>query len=104
MSPKKKQKIVIPDRYILTQAFIMTFLAEWGDRSQIATIALAASYNLFMVNVGALLGHFLCTGASVQLGEWISKRISEKYVHYAGGIVFVLSGVVTLIMMFETEE
>ncbi len=61
---------------ILTQAFVMTFLAEWGDRSQIATIALAASYNLFMVNVGALLGHFLCTGGAVQLGEWISKRVS----------------------------
>lgn len=103
MTPKKKQKIVIPDRLILVQAFIMTFLAEWGDRSQIATIALAASYNLFMVNVGALLGHFLCTGASVQLGEWISKRVSEKHVHYAGGIVFILSGVVTLLMMLDSD-
>lgn len=73
---KKPNKSLITDTMILTQAFIMTFLAEWGDRSQIATIALAASYNLFMVNVGALLGHFLCTGAAVQLGEWISKRVS----------------------------
>ncbi len=85
---------------ILTQAFIMTFLAEWGDRSQIATIALAASYNLFMVNIGAILGHFVCTAGAVQIGDWISKRISEKYVHYAGGIVFILSGIITLIMMF----
>ena len=85
---------------ILTQAFIMTFLAEWGDRSQIATIALAASYNLFMVNFGAILGHFVCTASAVQIGDWISKRISEKYVHYAGGIVFILSGIITLIMMF----
>lgn len=89
---------------ILTQAFVMTFLAEWGDRSQIATIALAASYNLLMVNIGALLGHFLCTGASVQLGEWISKKVSEKQVHYAGGIVFILSGVVTLYMMFSHDK
>jgi putative Ca2+/H+ antiporter (TMEM165/GDT1 family) len=100
---KKKKALVIPDSTILTQAFIMTFLAEWGDRSQIATIALAASYNLFMVNVGALLGHFLCTGGAVQLGEWISKRVSEKQVHYAGGIVFVLSGVVTMWMMFSHD-
>jgi len=54
---------------LLTQAFIMTFLEEWGDRSQIATIALAASYNLFLVTAGGLLGHFLCTGATAQLGE-----------------------------------
>jgi putative Ca2+/H+ antiporter (TMEM165/GDT1 family) len=100
---KKKKTLVIPDSTILTQAFIMTFLAEWGDRSQIATIALAASYNLFMVNVGALLGHFLCTGGAVQLGEWISKKVSEKQVHYAGGIVFVLSGVVTMWMMFSHD-
>lgn len=74
--PKTTKKHTIANTMILTQAFIMTFLAEWGDRSQIATIALAASYNLFMVNVGALLGHFICTGAAVQLGEYISKRVS----------------------------
>lgn len=88
----------------MIQAFIMTFLAEWGDRSQIATIALAASYNLFMVNIGALLGHFICTAGAVQLGEWISKRVSEKQVHYAGGIVFILSGAVTLYMMLDHHE
>lgn len=53
------------NKVIFTQAFVMTFLAEWGDRSQIATIALAISYNLFMVNVGAMLGHFICTGGAV---------------------------------------
>lgn len=81
----------------------MTFLAEWGDRSQIATIALAASYNLFMVTIGALLGHFICTAAAVQLGEWISKRVSEKQVHYAGGLVFILSGAVTMFMIFDDQ-
>ena len=50
----------------------MTFLAEWGDRSQIATIALAASFNAVMVTIGACLGHFICTGAAVQLGQAIS--------------------------------
>lgn len=81
----------------------MTFLAEWGDRSQIATIALAASYNLFFVTLGCLLGHCICTGAAVQLGEWISQRVSEKQVQYAGGFVFVLSGLMTLVMIFQNE-
>jgi putative Ca2+/H+ antiporter (TMEM165/GDT1 family) len=54
----------------------MTFLAEWGDRSQIATIALAASFNPFMVTLGALLGHLLCTAAAVKIGELISGKIS----------------------------
>ncbi len=103
MSPTTRKKYVFTDRVILTQAFIMTFLAEWGDRSQIATIALAASYNLLMVNIGCLLGHFICTTAAVQLGEWISTRVSEKQVQYAGGFVFFLSGAVTLFMIFDQE-
>jgi putative Ca2+/H+ antiporter (TMEM165/GDT1 family) len=82
----------------------MTFLAEWGDRSQIATVALAATYNLFFVTLGCLLGHMICTGAAVQLGEWISKRVSEKQVQIAGGLVFILSGVLTLYMIFEHQS
>lgn len=54
----------------------MTFLAEWGDRSQIATIALAASFNPFMVTFGACLGHFVCTAAAVKIGEWISDKVT----------------------------
>eukprot|EP01042_Synura_sphagnicola_P011768 gene11768-15003_t len=43
---------------VFTQAFTLTFLAEWGDRSQIATIAFAASQNPYGVVVGGLVGHF----------------------------------------------
>lgn len=59
---------IIPDNLIMWQAFSMTFLAEWGDRSQIATIALGASYSLIMVTIGACLGHFVCTMGAVELG------------------------------------
>lgn len=68
--------MVLPNTYILSQSFIMTFLAEWGDRSQIATIALAASFNAYMVTLGALLGHFLCTMAAVKIGQWISGKVT----------------------------
>lgn len=50
---------------IFMQALTMTFLAEWGDRSQIATIALAAAKDPLGVNVGGILGHSLCTGMAV---------------------------------------
>ncbi|KAF4652490.1 hypothetical protein FOL46_009718 [Perkinsus olseni] len=45
---------------VFTQAFTMTFLAEWGDRSQISTIALASSKNPLGVTVGGVLGHCIC--------------------------------------------
>lgn len=50
------------------KGFVMTFLAEWGDRSQIATVALAASFNPYMVTFGALIGHLICTAGAVKLG------------------------------------
>ncbi|CAF3246720.1 unnamed protein product [Rotaria socialis] len=74
---------------ILIQSFIMTFLAEWGDRSQITTIVLAASENLLGVIVGGTVGHGLCTGLAVIGGRFIAQKISAKTVTLVGGVVFL---------------
>lgn len=42
---------------IFIQAFTMTFVAEWGDRSQITTIILSARENLMGVITGGIIGH-----------------------------------------------
>lgn len=73
---------------VFTQAFTLTFLAEWGDRSQIATIALAASKNPFGVVLGGLVGHAFCTGVAVVGGRMLAARISEKAVATIGGLLF----------------
>ena len=75
---------------ILTQAFTLTFLAEWGDRSQIATIALAAAKNPYGVTLGGIIGHALCTGIAVVGGRMLAARISEKTVATVGGITFLI--------------
>lgn len=75
---------------IFTQALTLTFLAEWGDRSQIATIALAASKNAYGVIVGGLIGHALCTGVAVIGGRMLAAKISEKHVAIVGGVLFIL--------------
>jgi putative Ca2+/H+ antiporter (TMEM165/GDT1 family) len=61
------------------QTFIMTFLGEWGDRSQIATIAMAAGQDYWWVTLGAMVGHAVCTGAAVIGGRAIAGRVSLKF-------------------------
>ncbi|KAH8661858.1 hypothetical protein BX600DRAFT_437295 [Xylariales sp. PMI_506] len=60
------------------QTFVMTFLGEWGDRSQIATIAMAAGQDYWWVTLGALLGHAVCTGVAVLGGRAIAGKVSLK--------------------------
>ncbi|KAI1316564.1 hypothetical protein EDD11_009829 [Mortierella claussenii] len=81
---------------VFVQTFVMTFLAEWGDRSQIATIALAAAHNMIWVSVGAVFGHSLCTGVAVIGGRMLASRISVRTVTLAGAVVFEIFAVVSL--------
>ena len=60
------------------QTFIMTFLGEWGDRSQIATIAMAAGQDYWWVTGGAVSGHAVCTAAAVVGGRAIAGKVSLR--------------------------
>ena len=82
---------------ILLQVFYLTFLAEWGDRSQIATIALAAAKEPFGVTLGAIIGHAICTGIAVVGGKLLASRISERMTLMAGGALFILFAIAALI-------
>ena len=85
----------------LGQAFTLTFLAEWGDRSQIATIALAAAREPFGVTCGACLGHALCTGIAVIGGKLLASSISERTVLLVGGVLFCIFAVLALFGVTE---
>lgn len=60
------------------QTFVMTFLGEWGDRSQIATVAMAAGSDYWYVTAGAVVGHGLCTAGAVIGGRAIAGKISMR--------------------------
>ncbi|KAL8706901.1 MAG: hypothetical protein Q9201_000061 [Fulgogasparrea decipioides] len=76
------------------QTFIMTFLGEWGDRSQIATIAMAAGQDYWWVTGGAVTGHAICTAAAVIGGRAIAGRVSLRVVTLGGGFAFLAFGLV----------
>lgn len=60
------------------ETFSMTFIGELGDRSQIATVAMAAGQEYIWVMVGATLGHFLCTACAVIGGSMLAGRVSMR--------------------------
>jgi len=82
---------------VVLQSFALTFLAEWGDRTQITTITLAASNNPLGVTAGAILGHAICAVIAVLCGRLIAGRISERTVTVVGGLLFILFGIVAAI-------
>ncbi|KAF9457123.1 hypothetical protein BDZ94DRAFT_1302120 [Collybia nuda] len=81
---------------VFVQAFILTFLGEWGDRSQIATIALGAAHNVYLVTLGTIVGHSCCTALAVIGGRYVSTKISVKHVTFGGAMLFLLFGVIYL--------
>lgn len=77
--------------YVITmaEAFALTFAAEWGDRSQIAILAMAADEDAWGVGLGASLGHSICTGLAVLGGRLLAGRISQRAVLVIGGLLFI---------------
>lgn len=82
---------------IALQAFSMVFLAEWGDRSQLATIVLAAAQNPWGVAIGASIGHALCSLIAVWLGRALASFLSIKTVTISGGFLFIFFAFFTVL-------
>ena len=73
------------------------FLAEMGDKTQIATVALAARYHdLIPVVAGTTLGMMIADVPAVFLGDAIAKRVSMPLVHGIAAAIFAVLGVLTL--------
>jgi putative Ca2+/H+ antiporter (TMEM165/GDT1 family) len=74
------------------------FLAEMGDKTQIATIALAAHYAApVLVIVGTTLGMLIANVPAVIVGDKLAGRIPMKWVHGIAAGIFALLGVATLL-------
>jgi Ca2+/H+ antiporter, TMEM165/GDT1 family len=81
---------------LLWESFILTFIAEWGDRTQITTIGLAASQNAVGVTTGAILGHTICALIAVIGGRLVAGKISERLITAIGGALFLVFAVVAV--------
>lgn len=101
--------ILVPDKFdeddaklarygVFATTLIAFFFAEMGDKTQIATVGLAAKYNsLIAVVAGTTLGMMLANVPAVIFGDKIADRMKPEIVHRIAAAIFLILGVATLV-------
>lgn len=86
------------DPKILLTVFTAVFVAELGDKTQLATMLFAADREVSKLTVfaGASLALIVASGLGVLAGGLISQYVSERILHYIAGTGFVAIGLWTL--------
>lgn len=85
------------DWRMLGTAFGLVFLAELGDKTQLATMMLAAgSDSPLAVYFGAALAMLLNVGLAVLLGTAVMRVVPQEYIRYGAGALFIVLGTLVL--------
>jgi len=84
---------------LLLTIFTTVFIAELGDKTQLATMLFAADKEVSKLTVflGASIALIAASAIGVAAGSLVSHYISEKHLHYIAGTGFILIGIWTLI-------
>jgi putative Ca2+/H+ antiporter (TMEM165/GDT1 family) len=86
------------DLKLLLSTFSLVFLAELGDKTQLATLSLAASgKSRLAVFAGASLALILTSALGVLLGGAVTRLVPAVWIHRAAGVAFVIMGVLLLL-------
>jgi len=87
------------DWRILSTVFTSVFIAELGDKTQLATMLFASDKDISKLTVfaGAALALILTSALGVVAGSAVSQYVSEKFLHYLAGVGFIAIGVWTLV-------
>jgi putative Ca2+/H+ antiporter (TMEM165/GDT1 family) len=95
----EEEETQVAQRFGVFGATLVTFfLAEMGDKTQIATVALAAHYaSPLLVVVGTTLGMLLADVPAVFIGDKLANKIPMKVVHSIAAGIFAVLGVATLL-------
>lgn len=81
--------------------FVLFFLAEIGDKTQIATVALAARFDsIGWVTLGTTIGIMLVNAPAVFIGNKLAEKLPISLIHKIGALIFLLIGVAALVQHY----
>ncbi len=86
---------------IFMATFWLVFLAELGDKTQLAVMLQSAVHGRWIVFLAASLALVLSTLLGVYLGGLISRMVSERVIHGVGGTLFLVFGFLMLYSVFK---
>lgn len=85
-------------RSVFVTTVVVFFLVEMGDKTQLATVALAARYEpLAAVVVGTTLGMLAANAPAVWLGERLAQKVNMKVMRWIAAGLFIVLGVLSLV-------
>jgi putative Ca2+/H+ antiporter (TMEM165/GDT1 family) len=83
---------VVAPRHVLLAVISSFVLAELGDKTMLATVALASDHNWAGVWIGATAGMVLADGVAIAVGALLHKRLPEHFLHGLASVLFLLFG------------
>jgi Ca2+/H+ antiporter, TMEM165/GDT1 family len=89
--PDEVVKVAEP-RHVLLVVISSFVLAELGDKTMLATVALASDHNWAGVWIGATAGMVLADGLAIAMGAVLHKRLPEQFLHRMASVLFLLFG------------
>ena len=92
----------MPAAGVFATTLVAFFLVEMGDKTQLATISLAARYDaLVQVVMGTTIGMIIANAPAVWMGERLADRVNMQYMRWVAAALFMLLGLVTLVAWGE---
>jgi putative Ca2+/H+ antiporter (TMEM165/GDT1 family) len=84
---------------------ITFFLAELGDKTMLATVTIASQQHSFIgVWLGSTLGMVVADGLAIIVGKMVGKKLPEKAIKYGSALVFIASGLFTIVEAFTRRQ
>jgi Ca2+/H+ antiporter, TMEM165/GDT1 family len=98
--PEDENTEVRSSHSLFITALLMIFVAEFGDKTQLAVAGLASTYHGLPVWVGATLALLVTTALGIIVGQRLLKRLPLGLIHKFSGVLFLLLALVALYQAF----